>query len=106
MKPHCLPRPTCGAWRRARESRWRTGPGGLRVHSRIAPDVVMLGAIDAWDPERARREYQDFGGIVWPMRLTAKSESGAIDVRLRDPEFNTEPPPGAFNPPRRAKKLE
>jgi hypothetical protein len=41
------------------ESRWRTGPGGLRVHSRIAADVVMLGAIEAWDP--VRDTYTDYG---------------------------------------------
>ena len=43
------------------ESRWRTGPRGLRIHSRVAADVVMLGAIDAWDENRARAKYQDFG---------------------------------------------
>jgi hypothetical protein len=51
------------------ESRWRTGPGGLRIHSRAAADVVMLGAIDAWDPEPETRNTETeygpgIGGIV------------------------------------------
>jgi hypothetical protein len=42
------------------ESRWRTGPGGLRIQSRVAADVVMLGAIDALDPGRGIRDT-DYG---------------------------------------------
>lgn len=31
------------------ESRWRTGPGGFRITTKIAGSLVMLGAIDALD---------------------------------------------------------
>ena len=51
-------------------------------------------------------DYQDFGGIVWPKRLRARGDTGTIDVRLRDVEFNTDPAPRAFVPPRRAEKLD
>jgi hypothetical protein len=64
------------------ESRWRTGPGGLRVHSRIAADVVMLGAIDAWDPERARREFQDFGPGVGAIAEVALEWNGTRYISL------------------------
>jgi hypothetical protein len=45
------------------ESRWRTGPGGLRIHSRAAADVVMLGAIDAWEVPQpgVRNTDTDYG---------------------------------------------
>jgi hypothetical protein len=58
------------------ESRWRTGPRGLRVHSRVAADVVMLGAIDAWDPDRASREFQDFGPGIGAIAEVALERNG------------------------------
>ncbi|MGE0159848.1 MAG: DUF3943 domain-containing protein [Gemmatimonadales bacterium] len=58
------------------ESRWRTGPRGLRVESRVAADVVMLGAIDAWDPDRALHEYQDFGPGVGAIAEIALERNG------------------------------
>ena len=42
------------------ESRWRTGPGGLRVSTRFAGSVVMLGAIDALDAGSGNRVI-DYG---------------------------------------------
>lgn len=42
------------------ESRWRTGPGGLRIVTRAAGSVVMLGAIDALDAGSGTRLI-DFG---------------------------------------------
>lgn len=41
-------------------SRWRTGPAGLRVGTRFAGEVVMLGAIDALSAGQGRRTI-DFG---------------------------------------------
>jgi hypothetical protein len=49
--------------------------------------------------------YQTFGEVVWPMRLLATSETGTVEVALREVEINPELPPGAFTPPRRAEKL-
>ncbi|HWE97283.1 MAG TPA: hypothetical protein VG269_25210 [Tepidisphaeraceae bacterium] len=49
--------------------------------------------------------YEDFHGIVWPVKLTAVSESGKIAIALHDVELNGELPPGAFTPPRRAQKV-
>ncbi|MGD8287890.1 MAG: DUF3943 domain-containing protein [Gemmatimonadota bacterium] len=41
-------------------SRWRTGPGGLRLNTRLAGDIVMLGAIDALDAGMGQRDI-DYG---------------------------------------------
>jgi outer membrane lipoprotein-sorting protein len=50
-------------------------------------------------------DYQMIGGIPWPTRLTAVSENGTINLQLHDVELNTELPPAAFTPPRRAQKM-
>jgi hypothetical protein len=42
------------------ESRWRTGPGGLRISTRLGGSVVMLGAIDALDAGSVSRAI-DYG---------------------------------------------
>jgi hypothetical protein len=49
-------------------------------------------------------DYRPFNGILWPTRLKAKSDSGAIDAELRDVEINGDLPPSAFVPPRGAEK--
>jgi hypothetical protein len=49
--------------------------------------------------------YEDFHGIIWPVRLSAVSESGKIVIELHDVELNGELPPGAFTPPRRAQRV-
>ena len=41
-------------------SRWRTGPWGLRLGTRIAGDIVMLGAIDALEAGMGQRDI-DYG---------------------------------------------
>jgi hypothetical protein len=50
-------------------------------------------------------DYQQFGPVVWPTRLTAVSESGTVEIDLRDVQVNPELPTNAFIPPRRAEKL-
>src|SRR4051812_3072017 len=50
-------------------------------------------------------QYRQFGSVVWPTRLTAISDSGMVEIELRDVEINPELEPGAFVPPRRAEKL-
>lgn len=45
------------------------------------------------------------GGVAWPGRLTARSESGQVVVEYRDVELNGELAPGAFVPPKRAERL-
>lgn len=50
------------------------------------------------------RVYRQFNGILWPTRLKARSDTGTIDVELRDLELNGQLPPGAFTPPRGAEK--
>jgi len=50
-------------------------------------------------------EYQVIGGVPWPTRLVARSDSGTIDLKLQDVELNGELPPAAFVPPRRAQKM-
>lgn len=51
-------------------------------------------------------DYRNSGtDQVWPMRITAKSEGGTVDIRTRDVEVNAELPEAAFRPPSRAVKL-
>jgi outer membrane lipoprotein-sorting protein len=50
--------------------------------------------------------YRDFDGIIWPTRLSAQSDSGKIDVELRDVELNGELTATAFVPPRGAEKAQ
>jgi hypothetical protein len=50
------------------------------------------------------RDYRTFGGILWPTRLSARSDTGTIDAELRDVELNGDLPPTAFVPPRGAEK--
>jgi len=49
--------------------------------------------------------YVQKQGVVWPMWLSARSESGRIDVEMHDIDFNTPLPPKAFVPPRGAEKM-
>jgi len=49
--------------------------------------------------------YQEFGDVVWPMRMVAVSDGGTVEVELREAEVNPELPAAAFTPPRRAEKL-
>ena len=53
----------------------------------------------------SEQEYQVIGGIPWPTRLIARSDSGTIDLKLQDVELNAELPSAAFVPPRRAQKM-
>jgi hypothetical protein len=50
-------------------------------------------------------QYRQFGQVVWPTKLTAVSESGTVEIELRDVEINPELEAAAFVPPRRAEKL-
>jgi outer membrane lipoprotein-sorting protein len=50
-------------------------------------------------------QYRQFGSVVWPTRLTAVSDSGTVEIELRDVEINPELEPAAFVPPKRAEKL-
>lgn len=50
-------------------------------------------------------QYRQFGSMVWPTKLTAVSDSGTVEIELRDVEINPELEPAAFVPPRRAEKL-
>lgn len=49
--------------------------------------------------------YRAFGDIVWPMALTASSDTGKITIHFDDIELNQDLPPDAFTPPQRAEKL-
>jgi outer membrane lipoprotein-sorting protein len=49
-------------------------------------------------------QYRTIDGIVWPMRIEAKSSSGLVRIDLRDVELNNAPA-GAFKPPARAERL-
>ena len=49
--------------------------------------------------------YRQFGEVAWPTRLIAVSDSGTVEVELREVEINPELPAAAFVPPRRAEKL-
>jgi outer membrane lipoprotein-sorting protein len=63
------------------------------------------------DPQGRKRftltldRYTLINGIPWPRRTTAVSDTGTIVVDLRSVDLNTDLPPGAFKPPRRAEKL-
>ncbi len=50
--------------------------------------------------------YRQIDGIPWPTHLTARSESGVVIVDMTDIELNSELPPAAFVPPRRAERIE
>ena len=50
------------------------------------------------------QHYEDMHGVIWPTKLTAQSESGRIDLELRDVELNGQIPPNAFVPPPGAEK--
>ena len=50
-------------------------------------------------------DYAEFGGIPWPRKIEAVSDSGRILVELHDVELNGDLPPGVFHPPARAEKL-
>jgi outer membrane lipoprotein-sorting protein len=49
--------------------------------------------------------YAIIDDVAWPQRVTADSESGRVQVDLRNVEINSELAPGAFKPPKRAEKL-
>jgi outer membrane lipoprotein-sorting protein len=51
-------------------------------------------------------DYRMIGDTPYPHDVWAKSESGAIRVRLAEVELNTQLAPAAFQPPRRAEKIE
>jgi hypothetical protein len=59
------------------ESRWRTGPRGLRLHSRTAADVVMLGAIEAWNPDRGLHNTDYGPGIGAIVELSLERDGTA-----------------------------
>jgi len=61
------------------DSRWRTGPSGLRIHSRVAADVVMLGAIEAWDPNRGIRNT-DYGPGIGGIAEVSLERNGTAYV--------------------------
>lgn len=67
-------------------------PGGIQRFSLVLADYRPFPAGDA-------------GTVVHPTRLTAVSEQGTIDIRLRDLEINGDPQPRAFTPPAGAEKL-
>ena len=50
--------------------------------------------------------YELVQSIPWPRRIIADSSGGRIAVDLRNVEINTDLPPSAFAPPRRAEKLK
>jgi hypothetical protein len=50
-------------------------------------------------------DYQQYGQVVWPTKLTAVSDSGTVEIELHDVEVNPELPAQAFVAPRRAEKL-
>jgi hypothetical protein len=51
------------------------------------------------------RYRQLAGDVVWPTRLVADSDSGKVEIELREVEVNPELPAGAFVAPRRAERL-
>jgi hypothetical protein len=50
-------------------------------------------------------QYRQFGSVVWPTKLAAVSDSGTVEIELRDVDINPQLEPAAFVPPRRAEKL-
>lgn len=49
--------------------------------------------------------YRQYGDVIWPTKLVAKSEGGDVEIDLREIDINPEIAPDAFKPPRRAEKL-
>lgn len=64
------------------------GPDGAVVHSLTMDRYGVLSL--------------ETGAIVWPRRVIAEGAEGRVTVLFDDIEFNGEPAPGAFVPPRRA----
>jgi len=50
--------------------------------------------------------YQIINGIVWPTRMTARSQRSRIMIELKETELNGELAPNAFVPPRKAEKMQ
>jgi outer membrane lipoprotein-sorting protein len=50
-------------------------------------------------------DYRDVAGTPFAHRYVATSDEGRIIIALREAELNTDLPPDAFRPPRRAEKL-
>ncbi len=96
----------------------RTLPDGRRIVCDVDRPTLTprrYALLDAAGAERfslVLADYRTFpagaagGTIVHPTRLTARSEQGTIDIRIRDLEVNGEPPPRAFAPPAGAEKLQ
>jgi hypothetical protein len=50
-------------------------------------------------------KYRQFEEIVWPQRIIFESQTRRIAIDIQDIEFNGEPKPAAFKPPRHAVRL-
>ncbi len=92
------------------------GEGGAAVLCEIEPRTLtarryeFIGADGRVERSLTLDRYRllDAGpgrpGIVWPRRMIAEGADGRVTVLFDDLEFNLEPAPGAFVPPRRAVK--
>jgi hypothetical protein len=63
------------------ESRWRTGPGGLRITTRFAGSVVLLGAIDALDAGSGSRAI-DYGPGIGAIAEASLERGGQRYISL------------------------
>jgi outer membrane lipoprotein-sorting protein len=83
---------------------------GRTMTANVDRHTLVVRAYQLTDPSGAVRftltlqQYQSVNGVLWPARLIARSETGTIDVELRDIELNAGLPPAAFVPPRGAEK--
>jgi hypothetical protein len=89
----------------------RTNPDGSRLYCRVDRKTLtvrnyslMAGAKERFSLSLSH--YSLIGDVPFAHRLIATSETGAVQVDLRDVELNGEIPAGAFAPPRRAEKLK
>lgn len=88
------------------------GSSGVRVTAvvdRRTLTVTRYQVVDANGLERQSLDldrYREIGGIPWPLRITARGESGLLVLDMDDAELNSELPPAAFRPPARAVKRQ
>ena len=90
----------------------RRNADGSSLWCTVDRKTLTTWSYELLDPSGKQRfrlsldRYALVQGIAFPHRITAVSETGTVQVGLRDVELNSELPDAAFTPPRRAEKLK
>jgi hypothetical protein len=90
----------------------QSNPDGTIMHCTIDQKTLTPRQFVLNDARGVKRftltldRYAEFGGVVWPRKIEALSESGQILIELREVEINGDLPDAAFAPPRRAQRMD